>query len=123
MISGRRYSVQRHINNDKIHAGSGSAVALSEYLVGRLGGQYAAPVDPGVSNAIAFTRTLDSHSKEENDSDLISQQKLKEQVVRVVIERMVEANLPPAGDIFYKQFQGIIQNAIKEILRKTEREL
>lgn len=121
MMSGRRYSVKRHI--DKIHAGSGSAVPLSEYLVGRLGGQYLAPVDPNLSNAIAFTRALDSHSKEENDSDLITPQKLKEQVVRVIVERMVEANLPPAGDIFYKQFKGIIQNAIKEIQRKAESEL
>ena len=40
MYSGRRYCVQRHIDNPNIHEGKANAIPFVEYLVGRKEGLY-----------------------------------------------------------------------------------
>jgi hypothetical protein len=40
MSSGRRTSVQRHIDNPNIHGGSGRAVSFTEYSAGLTAGRY-----------------------------------------------------------------------------------
>jgi Fe-S oxidoreductase len=40
MCSGRRYCVQRHIDNNNIHKGKANAIPFVEYLVGRREGLY-----------------------------------------------------------------------------------
>lgn len=84
MYSGRRYCVQRHIDNPNIHKGNANAIPFVEYLVGRREGLY--PPNPRPSYGSAQRTVMD---------------KTADEVEKVFARRTAESILPAAGDRAY----------------------
>jgi hypothetical protein len=82
MYSGRRYCVQRHIDN--IHKGNANAIPFVEYLVGRREGLYPPNARPSYGSA---QRTV--------------MDKTADEVEKVFARRTAESILPAAGDRAY----------------------
>src|SRR6476659_5207639 len=80
MYSGRRYCVQRHIDN--IHKGKANAIPFIEYLVGRREGLYPPNARPSFGSK---KRTI--------------VEKTQDECVNMYIHRNVETFLPPVGDV------------------------
>lgn len=85
MYSGRRYCVQRHIDNINIHNGKAMAIPFVEYLVGRREGWYPPAGRPSFGSQ--KHRTLE--------------EKMEEEVQNLFAQRVAESSLPPAGDRAY----------------------
>ena len=83
MYSGRRYCVQRHINN--IHKGKANAIPFVEYLVGRREGLYPPNARPSYGPK---KRTI--------------VEKTEDEFVNMYIHRAAESFLPPVGDDVYR---------------------
>jgi hypothetical protein len=83
MYSGRRYCVQRHIDN--IHKGKANAIPFVEYLVGRREGLY--PPNARPSYGSAKQRTV--------------MEKTEDEVEKTFAQRTAESILPAAGDRAY----------------------
>jgi hypothetical protein len=83
MYSSRRFSVRRHIDNK--HSGEGKAIPYIEYLIGRRDGEY----------------TL-NHKPEFGNSS-INLTKMMKEAERVMINRVIEQCVPPAGDPSYAE--------------------
>jgi hypothetical protein len=83
MYSGRRYCVQRHIDN--IHKGKANAIPFVEYLVGRREGLYPPNVRPSYGSA--KQRTL--------------MEKTEDEVEKTFAQRTAESILPAAGHRAY----------------------
>jgi hypothetical protein len=45
MLSGRRYSIQRHIDNNNIHEGKATIIPIAQYLAGVNSGTYNPSID------------------------------------------------------------------------------
>jgi hypothetical protein len=84
MYSGRRYCVQRHIDNPNIHKGKANAIPFVEYLVGRREGLYPPNARPSYGSA---RRTV--------------MEKTEDEVEKVFARRTAESILPAAGDRAY----------------------
>jgi hypothetical protein len=87
MYSGRRYCVQRHINN--IHGGGGAVIPFVDYIAGRRTGWY--PPGPRPSYGTKHGINLEN-----------LQEKMKEEVRKIYIRRVAEQTLPASGDPRYK---------------------
>jgi hypothetical protein len=83
MYSGRRYCVQRHIDN--IHKGRANAIPFVEYLVGRREGLYPPQGRPSYSSG--KQRTV--------------MEKTEDEVEKIFAQRTAESMLPAAGDLKY----------------------
>jgi hypothetical protein len=83
MYSGRRYCVQRHIDN--IHKGKANAIPFVEYLVGRREGLY--PPNARPSYGSAKQRTV--------------MEKTEDEVEKMFAQRTAESILPAARDRAY----------------------
>jgi hypothetical protein len=94
MYSGRRYCVQRHINN--IHKGNANAIPFVEYLVGRREGSYPPNARPSYG------------SRKEN-----LMEKAEDELVNMYIHRAVESFLPAVGDPGYRPLIKDVVDNIK----------
>ncbi|HET7241805.1 MAG TPA: hypothetical protein VFI64_00550 [Nitrososphaeraceae archaeon] len=93
MYSGRRYCVQRHIDN--IHKGKANAIPFIEYLVGRREGLY--PPNARPSYGSQKQRTL--------------VEKAEDEFVSMLAHRAAESITPAVGDPAYRAVsQGVLNN-------------
>jgi hypothetical protein len=90
MYSGRRFCVQRHINN--LHAGYGTAIPFVEYLAGRRNGWYPPAPRPNFGQKKSL------------------RQEMKEEVHKVFVRRVAEQCLPPLGDPKYRDCVSNLKN-------------
>jgi hypothetical protein len=95
MYSGRRYCVQRHIDN--IHKGKANAIPFVEYLVGRREGLY--PPQGRPSYGSGKQRTV--------------MEKTEDEVEKVFARRTAESILPVVGDPKYIPAMIEVLNRIK----------
>lgn len=96
MYSGRRYCVQRHIDN--IHKGKANAIPFVEYLVGRRGGSYPPDAKPSFGSR-----------KERN---LIEE--AEDKLVNLFVHRAAESFLPAVGDPAYRPLIKAVLDTIKD---------
>ena len=104
MYSGRRYCVQRHIDN--IHNGKANAVPFVEYLLGRRDGSYP-----------PFTRPSFASQKQKT-----LKEKTEEEFGNVYARRAVESVLPPVGDGGYLIHMTEVENDVRNRQYRTGRE-
>ncbi len=95
MYSGRRYCVQRHIDN--IHKGKANAIPFVEYLVGRREGSY--PPNARPSYGSRRERTL--------------MEKTEDELVNMYIHRAAETFLPAVGDVAYRSLMKGVLNILR----------
>jgi hypothetical protein len=103
MYSGRRSSVQRHIDNPNIHNGNSGAIPFTEYLVGRRQGSY----PPG--NRPSFgQKTIE--------------EKVDAEIANLFAKRVAESCLPVSNDQAYvpHELRAITRSKIRE--RESDRE-
>jgi hypothetical protein len=103
MYSGRRYCVQRHINN--IHNGKANAIPFVEYMVGRREGLYPPNVTPSYGSR--KERTL--------------QEKAKDELENIFAHRAAESYLPKIGDPVYAPLMKAVVNNIKAGQSRADR--
>lgn len=94
MYSGRRYCVQRHIDN--IHKGEANAIPFVEYLVGRRAGAYPPKLRPSYSSA---KRTI--------------MEKTEDEIENIYARRAAETFLPPVGAAVYLPFMPEVINRFR----------
>lgn len=95
MYSGRRYCVQRHIDN--IHKGKANAIRFIEYLVGRRAGSYPPQRRPSYGSGKQST----------------IMEKTEDEVEKMFAQRTAESFLPPAGAAVYLPFMPEIINRFR----------
>lgn len=100
MYSGRRYCVQRHIDN--IHKGKANAIPFVEYLVGRRQGLYPPKGRPSFGSK---KRTI--------------VEKTQDEFINTCIRRAVETFLPPVGNDVYR---FLIERALSDKVRQYTEE-
>ena len=103
MYSGRRYCVQRHIDN--IHKGKANAIPFVEYLVGRREGLY--PPNARPSYASRKERTL--------------MEKAEDELVNMYVHRAAESFLPTVGDPVYGPLMKAAVNNIRAGQSRADR--
>lgn len=81
MASGRRESVQRHINNPKIHNGRAHAIPFVEYLAGLARGTY---------NHIIHIKTRHAHGFQNPDEQSSLMDRIQERVMEKIIDKTAE---------------------------------
>ena len=96
MYSGRRYCVQRHIDN--IHKGKADAIPFVEYLAGRRGGSY-----PPIARPSYGSR---------RERNLIEE--AEDELVNLYVHRATESYLPAVGDPAYRPLIKEVLNTIKD---------
>lgn len=105
MYSGRRYCVQRHIDN--IHKGKANAIPFIEYIVGRREGLYPPNARPSFGSK---KRTI--------------VEKTQDEYVNMYIHRAAETFLPPAGDVAYHSLmKGAFNDKVRQYLDETLKSL
>jgi hypothetical protein len=97
MYSGRRYCVQRHIDNPNIHKGKANAIPFVEYLVGRREGLYPPNVRPSYGSR--KERTL--------------KEKAEDELKNIFARRAAESYLPKVGNPVYIPLMKAVVNNIK----------
>jgi hypothetical protein len=94
MASGRRESVQRHINNPRIHNGNAIAIPFVHYLAGLAGGAYPQrirnPFRPGAAHGF---RNPDEQQMKGSFFDRI-QERVREKTIEKIAEGMVNHTSP-----------------------------
>jgi hypothetical protein len=96
MYSGRRYCVQRHIDN--IHKGNANAIPFIEYLVGRREGLYPPKGRPSFGSK---KRTI--------------VEKTQDEVENMYVRRAAETFLPPVGDDAYRSLiKGVLDDKVRQ---------
>jgi hypothetical protein len=65
MASGRRESVQRHINNPKKHNGNARVISFVEYLAGLASGAYSIVSNPSRTRAPYNVRNLETNKRKD----------------------------------------------------------
>ena len=98
MYSGRRYCVQRHIDNPNIHKGKANAIPFVEYLVGRREGSYPPNARPSYGSR--------------KESNLM--EKTEDEFVNMYIHRAAESFLPAVGDPAYRPLIKDVVDNIKD---------
>jgi hypothetical protein len=97
MYSGRRYCVQRHIDNPKIHNGKANAIPFVEYLAGRRDGLYPPNVTPSYGSR--KERTLEEKAEDELEN--------------IFAHRAAESFLPKVGDPVYGPLMKAVVNNVR----------
>ena len=97
LYSGRRYCVQRHINNNNIHKGNANAIPFVEYLVGRREGSYLPAGRPPFGS----------------QKQRILMEKTEDELENMFARRAAESFLPSVGDRAYLPVITQLLNDIK----------
>jgi len=85
MASGRRESVQRHINNPKKHNGNARVISFVEYLAGLAAGAYSI-----VSNPLRTRPPYDVRNPEDQQTKGSFFDRIQEKVEEKMIDRIAE---------------------------------
>ncbi len=102
MYSGRRYCVQRHINNNNLHKGNANAIPFVEYLVGRReGGSYLLAGRPPFGSQ--KQRTL--------------MEKTEDELENMFARRAAESFLPSVGD---RAYLPVITQLLHDIKNRSD---
>lgn len=105
MYSGRRYCVQRHIEN--IHKGKANAIPFVEYLVGRRRGSYPPKGRPSFGSK---KRTI--------------VEKTQDEFIIMCIRRAVETYLPPVGnDVYRFLMERAFSDKVRQYTEETIRSI
>ncbi len=97
MSAGRKFSVQRHINNQNIHNGSGQVVSYLEYSMGIKEGKYRSQKMP------QFTRSETPYLNK-------IEAEVENQIVREIAKRIY--NRFPGKEAFLNEFETVVGNHI-----------
>jgi hypothetical protein len=100
MSSGRRDSVQRHVDN--VHNGSSRVIPFTEYLAGRVNGSY----PPGPKPSFGT-------------KDKSINKKMQEELENTFVKRVAEKCLPPASDPMYSDS---VNMAMAEFLKRCAKD-
>jgi len=95
MSAGRKFSVQRHINNRNIHNGFGQVVSYLEYSMGIKEGKYRPQTVP------QFTRA-------ENPYLVKIEAEVQNHIVREIAKRIY--NRFPGKESFLNEFETVVSN-------------
>jgi hypothetical protein len=109
MSSGRRTSVQRHIDNTNIHGGAGSAVPFTEYSAGITAGRYRVGQKPRfapLEKTIAIRLVNKIRSEVEDHIARVVATRICETLIDESIYTALEA--AAKKHIFFKQFDEFL---------------
>jgi hypothetical protein len=93
MASGRKESVQRHIDNPNKHNGNARVIPFIEYLAGRAAGKYPIISNPSRSRASHYIQNLEDQQTERSFLDKI-QEKVEEKMIERYAEYAVNQSMP-----------------------------
>jgi hypothetical protein len=93
MASGRRESVQRHINNPKKHNGNARVISFVEYLAGLASGAYSIVSNPSRTRAPYNVRNLEDQQTKGSFFDRI-QKKVEEKILDKIAENAANQTMP-----------------------------
>jgi hypothetical protein len=96
MASGRRESVQRHINNPKKHNGNARVISFVEYLAGLAAGAYSIVSSPSRTRLPYNVRNLEDQQTKGSFFKRI-QEKVEEKMIDRIVEETVNQTMssPP----------------------------
>lgn len=95
MASGRRESVQRHIDNPRWHKGNATAIPFVDYLAGLKAGIY----PPSIYNLFTSRDKVAHHSSSEAPLSGNFFDKIHEKVIEKTIENIAERMVNPASSV------------------------
>lgn len=101
MSAGRKFSVQRHINNQNIHNGSGQVVSYLEYSLGIKEGKYRSQKIP------PFTRHENSFFDRPIDKIIVE---VENQIVREIAKRIY--NKLTQYDEFFNKLESVATDSL-----------
>jgi hypothetical protein len=93
MASGRRESVQRHIDNPNKHNGNARVISFVEYLAGLASGAYSIVSNPSRTRVSYNVRNLEDQQTEGSFLDKI-QEKVEEKMIDRFAEYAVNQSMP-----------------------------
>jgi hypothetical protein len=96
MASGRKESVQRHIDNPNKHNGNARVIPFVEYLAGRAAGKYPIISNPSRSRASHYIQNLEDRQTKGSFFDRIHE-KAEEKIIDKIAEKVADqtSSSPP----------------------------
>jgi hypothetical protein len=98
MASGRKESVQRHIDNPKIHDGNAHVIPFVEYLAGLASGLYSIDSNPSRTRAPYNVLNLEDQQTKGSFFDRI-QKKVEEKMIDRIAENTVKQTMPSSPSL------------------------
>jgi hypothetical protein len=98
MASGRKESVQRHIDNPKIHDGNAHVIPFVEYLAGLASGLYSIDSNPSRTRAPYNALNLEDQQTKGSFFDRI-QNKVEEKMIDRIAENTVNQTMPSSPSL------------------------
>ena len=121
MTSGRRESVQRHINNPNKHNGNACVIPFVEYLAGLASGVYSIVSNPSRTKAPHNIRNPEDRQTRGSFFDKI-QKKVEEKMVDRIAENTVNQTMPSPPSYPIPIFPIQFSSSLLAILEKISSE-